>query len=590
VKDDEALTAGRGASTIEYRASTRRSGGGRAVTTGAAMQRVQARTKIAMLGLGVLVAYLPVAISLGGPSYAASPVTVALTPSTISLPAGETNKVVVVVTNPSDAAVKAKVRPLVPNDAIEVKPTGPAATRAKGRGAVPVRVPAQGSVALPFLVTRVSSTAAESLDVQFLTRVAVGRTVVASTLTVKAPASMFALEFKPGLDKLNEYRPDETSLIVSNSRDEAITLTRFRLTAPRDVTLTATCSGNKIETVADGETSSMCVRGATLPSRGHLVIPLGVEASSYLAPGPRTILVHASARTRDFDTASVVLGEDFTVDVYGESEILKALAVPIFLLLPGAIVMILGPLMVRHLSPWTKFPLPTLSLGSATGAVVASVAISLLFGLLYPSLTDLWPGERRDYRRAQGFEDFYWVFAWALLTAIGLWLLSLIAFGVYRLWRRLWQRNFAFTTHDGPHDVLRKVARRTWLMGDVQFPLVKVTHGAETKNGLELPKPTAKDKVYVAPRVTFQLPAEDQQSDEEQRVQEALTAFRDATRDGATDEKAQRKALRKLQAVLAETPEVGLHFRGDDVAEPDDQDRTNVAALPGLHRSVVFDS
>ena len=83
-------------------------------------------------------------------------------------------------------------------------------------------------------------------------------------------------------------------------------------------------------------------------------------------------------------SASVVVTIPFTVEVFAESDILKSVGVPIFLLLPGVIAVLTGWFLIRNLSPWRHLAtgIPGISvISAATATAVLGLAISLALHL-----------------------------------------------------------------------------------------------------------------------------------------------------------------------------------------------------------------
>ena len=81
------------------------------------------------------------------------------------------------------------------------------------------------------------------------------------------------------------------------------------------------------------------------------------------------------------------------------------------------------------------------------------------------------PGESRDYLKAYGFQDFYYVFGYSFAIAAVLWL------GAFVLWRLLgvpWW--LTPSTKDGPMVMLTKLALRGLAFkGRTQFPAVTIS-------------------------------------------------------------------------------------------------------------------
>jgi hypothetical protein len=205
------------------------------------------------------------------------------------------------------------------------------------------------------------------------------------------------------------------------------------------------------------------------------------------------------------------------------------------------------------------------SIGSAVSAATATailgLAVSLVVALLYPVLTRwLIPGYERDYLKAYGFRDFYYVIGYSFAIAVLVWV---IAVGGFVLARWL----FLPWPNDEAPALLRKIGLRGLFGGATRFPRVTVEGGAR---GLKLGNRAA-DKALVVPVIS--IAAGDAGSDLTSSIETQATsgaAFQLwRTVDGAIRHGAQ------------------LSYKAGDVKEPCVVDRTKL--VPTAQEGVIVE-
>lgn len=557
---------------------------------------------------------------------AAAGVSVTVTPAEITLTPGATSRVAVALTNGSDKPVATSVRALTSDSSLQVDHDGADATATPATAVVA----AGATTVLEFSVSREAEGTGQALSVQFLATSSVGTgsdtTVAVGTLSVKVAVTneLLKAEFKSDVKKVNEYRPADTALVLTNARSDVISITSLLLRVPRQVNVTVTCvdsatndnsddSGGSadgdngaVNRTYDGDDDGLDVPVADcvgdLAPRSQTVLPLLVEVGDSLTPGPRTLTVilegavgpssetgsddstgdnnaapgtSASTRTGTEpgtgDVASLVVTDDFDVEVFAESDILSAIGVPIFLLLPGAIIVLTSILLVSKLTGWRRAlsGLPELSYKSVSVAVLFSLAVSLGFAKAYPHLTDVYPGTSRDYLRAQGFDDFYWVILWSFLISLAVWAIAALVFWVTRHW-------LVYEAGDDERDILRKVRAKSHFGRPVQFHLVNI-EGA--KKGLRIRGPNASGHDLLSPRIGYALPANTSaeararviQQSESYRASSDSDSFRPSTFrnlvDALNDAHANYAYLPGDIATPSEAEHIKVSLLGDDLRD-----------------------
>jgi hypothetical protein len=421
-------------------------------------------------------------------------VSATLTPSELTLTPGARASGVLLFTNSGDKNTNVRVRAIGTDSSISA------------HVAKSVRVPAKSSVALTYTLERRAEGTGQETAVRFVLNWSQGRgtpraSVELVRVKVAAGPAVIEAKFESNVTNINENRPGAAALVVSNPRDEPVRVERLQLTAPDAVDLSLTCPGGGVLGVGAGTSKTFAGCSLTIPPRSQEVLPVNFKTIDRIAPGPRTALVKISARAAGGASQSSVASTSFTVDVFAESDILKAIGVPVFLLLPGVVIVLATWFLIQKLSPWRQVTgdkgLESV-VSAATVTAILGLAISLVVALIYPRLTTwFFPGYERDYLRAYGFRDFYYVIAYSFAIAIVIWLLALGGFYLTRWLALPWQ-------NDTPLSLLRKIGIRGLVRGQTAYPRVKVTDtgaGAPPPRGLLLARRTA-GKSLIAPTIT----------------------------------------------------------------------------------------
>jgi copper(I)-binding protein len=223
-------------------------------------------------------------------------------------------------------------------------------------------------------------------------------------------------------------------------------------------------------------------------SSGTAAITL--KTADKVTPGKQTIIFDVEAawdQGGHHTTRHVLVSKDVDVGVFFESEILKALGVPSFLLLPGCLFLFTMQLLLalglwgldRHSKP------PDLPVTSP-GFWIVAITFSSVFAWIYTR----WTGN--DYLTRYGARDLRNVWIWSIV--IGFLFYSAIA--LVTSWQR-WQR--VPSTKDDEIGTLLKMGRRgaEVYAKQVRFKLQEVTLRAFLIEPIEDGQP----KVWVAPAI-----------------------------------------------------------------------------------------
>jgi hypothetical protein len=418
-------------------------------------------------------------------------VTASVNPTEVALTPGASAKGVLLLANGSDQRMTARVNAKEGDSSVHAE------VSTKKRV-----IPSNGSIALVFTVTRTGEGIGQDTGVQFIVTskgVKKGppsdpQTVAA--LTVKAASSLALVEAKveSNIGTINENRPGSAALVLINPRETAVHVGELTVSAPDATNVSLTCPDGTELKVDGGNSGTARDCPRDIAPRSQEILPLRLQAVDTLAPGPRTMLVKVTANGSASESQSVVASTPLTVDVFAESDILKAVGVPVFLLLPGVIIVLTAWFLIKHVSPWRQVA-GDVEIGdvvsAATATAILGLAVSLVVALVYPWLTETFiPGSERDYLKAYGFRDFYYVIGYSFAIAVLVWA---IASGGFILARWL----FVPWPYDKPEALLRKIGLRGIAGGGTRFTRVAIDPSGQ---GLELGG-RAVNRALVAPRI-----------------------------------------------------------------------------------------
>jgi len=447
---------------------------------------------------------------LGSPAvFADAAATVTVAPAAVSLTLGASAKGVVVITNGPNGSAHANARGVAGDPSVQVEMPTSAVT-----------LEASSSVSLDYSVKRISEGSGQDVAVEFIVDLqpdggaptAPSQTLVGS-LTVKAASGLPLIQvaIEANLDNINENRPGEGVLVVTNLRETPVMIVGFEVSAPTGIDVILTCSdGTQLRTTG-GLINEFSQCHETVEGRSQSILRLRFEAPGSLAPGKRIALVRVEARDPSTRvTGSVHASVPFTADVFAESDLLKAVGVPIFLLLPGAVIVMTGWFLISKLSPWKSLTggSGAKDLWGASVTAVVALAVSLVMAAAYPSLTKTFlPGAERDYLSAYGFQDFYYVLGYSFAIAMMLWAFACLAYLVFPLMRWL----FIPWPGDDPRALLRKLAFRGLVSAQTEFPSVVIEEDSTRRNAFKVSRWGLRKQTLVAPLMEVRISGADEQ-------------------------------------------------------------------------------
>jgi hypothetical protein len=298
-----------------------------------------------------------------------------------------------------------------------------------------------------------------------------------ATLTVKPQGladKPIEVTVQGAFDAVTETRPGTGLLIVKNNLDVPVTVADVAVFLPDAETFLAPPPFAHFDVLA----RSMESRVVTL------------AAGPRVAPGKHTVAFVVKAEWDEgghHHVRQLAVDKEVTAGVFFESEVLKVLGVPSFLLMPGALFLFTMQLFVTlgvlGVGRYSKVPEVSVT---SPGFWIAATTFSGLFAWVYARATGT------DYLVRYGARDLRNVWLWSIALGVATFvLLALIT-------RRRRQQRVP-DTRDDQITTLEKMGRRGQgiLTNRVRFPMNNVTIGALMLEPIE----DGQTMVWVAPRI-----------------------------------------------------------------------------------------
>ena len=256
---------------------------------------------------------------------------------------------------------------------------------------------------------------------------------VYATLAVKsdAPAKLVDATLDGTPDPVSEQRPSAVYLLVTNYLDVPVTVT---------VPTPSLSAGLKIPPVPSFPVNAHSMAGRRIE----------LQTEGRVTPGVQPVAIDVDVtwnRDGQADERHFVLTKPVTVGVFFESDLLKALSIPSFLMLPGCLVIFtmqlmlsLGIMGLKNLSN-----LPSLSVTSP-GFWIPSITLSWIFVLVYYWITGV------NCLLSYGIDDMRNIWVASILLGVAAFL---IAGAVHQEWRK----EHVPTSLDTPFEILSKMGK-----------------------------------------------------------------------------------------------------------------------------------
>ena len=337
-----------------------------------------------------------------------------LTPNPVQLAAGDSAQVIAILRNNSGAALRDLEVHWSSDLAIKVDPQSsmPQEVKSKSALAWPIKisqsVPGRNVGAIQFWVSYSTSekegtipgVAAASMQVQELTPLDIDKLV-----TVKLESAV---------DELDEHHAAQLYLVVTNSSAVPVTVTRIVPYGPDFLTLNANSASNTVLEPQTSRTFPVTAKVGDQAAPGNYRVVLAIDLSWTDGGKPRT--------------GAVATAQTLPVSILGQSEILKLMGVPSFLLLPGFLALATFGFLWARIAPKKKILDPL----SVEEKALLAVSLSFLTAFVYPFLA-----HGRNYLNGYGLRDVVWVWFGSIGFAMAAWIVASGSRAMYARAQRL---------------------------------------------------------------------------------------------------------------------------------------------------------
>ncbi len=374
-----------------------------------------------------------------GGAATAGPFELELLPSQLTLATHESATVLVVVRNTSDSPL-----------------TAPALTANASQGIRAVIAPANTTLVEPgasaMWEATVTRDAAGSLAgrVQFALRYAIasGSDPAKSTAGIalaelpitarphERTENVVTLTASSSTATLQQFRPGRLYLKLENKSDFPVQVADINSRSPDFVTVTAAAA----------------VQQVAIPEQSAKTFEFTATAGDAIQPGKHSVVFDVDVTWDEHGTlraARLVASHDFEVGILGESELMKAVGIPTFLLLPGALLMITFGTLLKWSYTSPKFPTDPKEPAFWALAVVLSAFAAPLYAY--------WT--HRDYLQAYGLRDIVIVWTAAVVIGAVVWVLVLAVHWICRVLAAMRLASTTPSATDLPIPLLRKLSR-----------------------------------------------------------------------------------------------------------------------------------
>lgn len=449
-------------------------------------------------------------------------VTLQVAPKDLSIAAGERRQVAVIatVTGSSVRKLKLKARP-EPGTRVAIGKSAKLPDEVRGDVSWPVFISkeADGKTSSRIIFEAQYESGDQTVPVPGVVDVALDLTVKQRPKNEEVATATIQTSF----DKLEERRPQDVYLLVTNLSDVPLQVTGVTAALPNFVSvLVDGKSITPMQGVSTVYTPAVPAAPVIIPPRkGHLfAMALKIPDYSPVLAGKYLMLFDVNLRyAKDgYSTeSSIVASKEFQAGVLGEQEFVGVTSVP-FLLLPGFLVVsILAILLSKVWPKWNlelDYKKPEFYL---LGIIVSMLIVFVLYNHLSTWIfRHLWKVKvaGRDLMSGYSLADIINIWVIATVLALLPWVLigglvRLFTAGMARL-----QRNKTPTPEDQPLDVLLRLTR-----ANKSFNLNQATVAGQRLWELPLPSPDPAQK-WVSGRVSVSFP--DGEADTATRFQNLL--------------------------------------------------------------------
>jgi hypothetical protein len=281
--------------------------------------------------------------------------------------------------------------------------------------------------------------------------------------------------------QLNEQRPGQVFLVINNKSNLPIRVGVITTNGPGFISGTANMSG--------------LPQNGQIEPRDSAYVPVEIKVTDAVRPGKHLLIFQVPIEwgvNQQLRKANVIAQQQFEVGILGESDLLTALGLPSFLILPGFLMIVTFQLLRKRgageASVLKNATNPTLWIGA--------ISLSGVMAYLYPYGTKLkwFGGVSRNYLIGYGLGDI--VRVWLASIFIGM-----LAWLAVELAKFLWRYLFRPTPTDSPARLLRKLH---WQRLGLSLYKPDVTIGGKTLSLFLVERLRSQQETYwVAPYINI---------------------------------------------------------------------------------------
>lgn len=287
--------------------------------------------------------------------------------------------------------------------------------------------------------------------------------------------------------QLNEQRPGQVFLVITNKGNLPINLGQISVSGPGFISGTADMS--KLPHVSE--------KVVQIEARDSAYVPVEIKVIDAVRPGKHLLLFQTPIEwgpAENRQKANVIAQQEFEVGILGESELLTALGLPSFLILPGFLMIVTYGLLDK------RAVMDQSILKNATNAPlwIGAITLSGVMAFLYPLGTRLLGGAKRDYLISYGLGDIIRVWIASILLGVLAWLLV-------QCLKRLWRYLFRPSETDSATRLLKKLYWQGLKLDLYKFSVSN--NGAETDLFLLERRRPNQETYWVGPYINIEWPA-----------------------------------------------------------------------------------
>lgn len=308
------------------------------------------------------------------------------------------------------------------------------------------------------------------------------------------------VQVQTALDELMEHRPGIVYLIVTNAADTPIQITSVQPSGPDFVIFAPNALSRPIELMPH-ETHSLSIE---------------VQATDAVRPGRHLLLFQVTFEWQEAGQTyrgSVVASHPIQVGIVGETELLKLVGVPTFLVLPGFLILITLAWLWRSIWPRREWKPDVKTPEFWALAIGLSLVIALV---IYPWLTSLIFKRSRSYLAGYGLADITWLWAGSMLIPAVVYLLgagfgrlgySSAKWGIARYHE--WQARYRPTSEDTPITLLQKLDKQK---RGIVLERVEFTQDGQRQRAFLIEPQKGQAMLWVSPAIVVEWLARADQS------------------------------------------------------------------------------